>query len=124
MSHASSKKYIVNMLKSNDNIFRNQFFREVLFDKNGRRILLYRELSSNPFLRGKIGNILCAFSNSLLSKDSVVKWERLRRSCEQKCEVMRSFCLAANPCRNTYTSRGCGGLCVCVCLSVSLPVKL
>ena len=67
MSHASSKKYIVNMLKSNDNVFRNKFFREVLFDRNGRRTLIYRELSSNPFLRGKIGNVLCAKSLTQLN---------------------------------------------------------
>lgn len=96
MSHASSKKYIVNMLKSNDNIFRNQFFREVLFDKNGRRILLYRELSSNPFLRGKIGNILCAkslaqlndvrfvYNSQMTNRDAIIYAGNLLCACSNK----------------------------------------
>ena len=62
MASASFKKYVVNLIKSNESDFRHRFYRGVLFDSNGRRHNLYSEIKTNPLLRGKLANILCAKS--------------------------------------------------------------
>lgn len=62
MASASFKKYVVNLIKSNESDFRYRFYRGLLFDSNGRRHNLYSEIKTNPLLRGKLTNILCAKS--------------------------------------------------------------
>ena len=67
MAKASFKKQVVNLVKSNDNDFRDFIFRSFLFNVNGIASEIDKEMITNPLFRGKFLNTMCPRSLTQLS---------------------------------------------------------